>query len=336
MPSHHCEKRKYETLDYPGSKANEKTLLTGIRGVDCEKNVYISGFYVPVNQNKTTAFVYKGTLGGKGKFYDLNYPKVNCTPTITNLYGPNNGKKCDTINVVGNYTVQGQTGTIGCLYQGKLDNSGKWTTIIPPFGTILNTICHSTMGHLVVGNYDTVLVQGKAFIYDIKSKQYYDIINVNAISITAYGIWQNSKHCYTICGGYTTGSGSNVGYVVDWNNKKHKLYNWRTYSYGNNSSVAKITHFDGITIGKNEHTYNLTGVWVSSNNDVLDLAFYAEIKRECDGKFKKHAKWCPISYPCKLVTTGNTVYKDTVLGVYTQIEDSTVNGFVSKVKKMLT
>src|SRR6185436_5138971 len=96
------------------------------------------------------------------------------------------------------------TKAFGCLYEGLLDGSGIWTQILPTSDKpVINTICHSTMHNLIVGNYDTILIAGKAFIYDIEKHTYYDIIKPGAQSITAYGIWYNGGESYTICGGYT-------------------------------------------------------------------------------------------------------------------------------------
>lgn len=330
---HGCRTRKYKTLNYPHFVAGDKTLLTGIRGVEDSEKVYISGFYVPSDANKTTSFIYKGCICGKGKFHNLNFPKVSGMSTITNLYGPNNGKCDGTINVVGSYTTQNQTGILGCLYQGKLDNSGEWTTIIPsslsPTDYVINTICHSNMGNLVVGNYDTILIQGKAFIYDMKTHQYYGITNMNAVSITAYGIWHNSHHSYTICGGYTTSILENFAYVVDWDNETHTFSNWQTFSFNNDPITAKITHFDGITGGPTKNTYNLTGDWLS-NVAVDQVGFSAQIKRTSPhGPFFANADWALIGYPHSAVTSGNSVYKDVIIGVYTKLSDASVNGYVS-------
>jgi hypothetical protein len=329
----HCQKRiVYKTFNYPNSTTGEKTLLTGIRGKTDSEKVYISGFYVPQNSEDTTGFVYYGHLNGKGKFYNLNYPNVNDVKTITNLYGPNNGACENKIQVVGSYTIQNEKGTFGCLYEGPLDGSGKWTTIVPtPLSAdkILNTICHSTMGNLIVGNYDTILVQGKAFIYDIKTKKYYKITNPEAISITAYGIWHNNSELYTICGGYTNKEGTNFAYVVDWNNKTHKFSNWQTYNYNNNECI-KITHFDGITGGCDENTYNLTGDWL---NDGKGSGFYAQIKfNPKENKFNKNAKWYDIKYPNQAVTSGNSVYENYVIGVYTNLENNSVDGYIAKLE----
>lgn len=332
---HSCKKRTYKTLNYPKFVSGDKTLLTGIRGVTDSNKVYISGFFVPQVQANTTSFIYKGDVYGNGKFHNLNHPPVCKMPTITNLYGPNNGSHHNTIQVVGNYTIQGNTGILGCLYEGPLNNSGKWTTIIPsalsPTDFVINTICHSTMGNLVVGNYDTQLIQGKAFIYDIKKHKYYDITNSDAISITAYGIWYNGGCSYTICGGYTSNALKNVGYIVDWDNKTHTFKNWQTYYYDNDQCKAQVTHFDGITVGPTKNTYNLTGDWKDSDSP-YELAFIAQVKRDCDGKFYENAKWGNIEYPCDVTTSGNSIYKKTVIGVYTTAQNNSVNGYISNIK----
>ncbi len=329
-----CE-RKYKTFNYPHSITGDKTLLTGIRGVDDSKKVYISGFYVPTDPANTTSFVYKGCSCGKGHFHNLNYPPVNDVATITNLYGPNNGQCENSINVVGNYTIEGVTGAFGCLYQGDLNGCGTWTTITPSSlctSPVANTICHSTMGNLVVGNFDTDVVQGNAFIYNFKTKQYYNISNPDAVSITAYGIWYNGCHSYTICGGYTTANLANVGYVVDFNNEFHTFSNWQIYHFNNDSVAAKITHFDGITKGCKDNKYNLTGDWLGIS-DVDELGFFATIKRNCDGTFNNIAKWSSVTYPNATVTSGNSVYNNIVIGVYANLGDNSVNGYVSDVKK---
>jgi len=76
----------------------------------------------------------------------------------------------DNVRLVGSYkqTDTGQQDH-GLLYEGPPDGTGSWQTIdFPSVGeTVLNTIAHSTMGGLVVGNFDTDLATGRAFVYEI-------------------------------------------------------------------------------------------------------------------------------------------------------------------------
>ena len=320
--------RIYEKFNFPGSLDGSKTLLTGIRHIS-EKEYVITGFYkYPNDAFQPASFVYKGKLNGVGKWYILNYPSIGQNiVSQTNLYGPC-VKHHDSYNIVGNYTLEGQTSTIGCLYQGKLDGSGKWTSIIPTSlssDPILNTICHSTYGDLVVGNYDTVLVQGKAFIYDIKSKTFTDITKNDIKSITAYGIWQNSDKTYTICGGLV--QDKEFGYVVDWDNKKKKFSNWTLYSYGNNVKSI-VTHFDGISATCDEHGYTLTGDYVELGNE-KPKGFFAKVKRSKHCKFSRNAKWETLNISGADGISGNSVSDDIVIGVFNYNSETTVNGYVS-------
>ena len=324
--------RKYITFNYPNATSNSETLLTGIRSVrnSC-KDVYISGFYKE-NGGIVTAFVYKGNLKGEGTFHNLNVPSSPGKVVIaTSLYGPNNSFN-DNIQVVGNYLVSGgSSGPIGTIYEGNIDGSGSWTDIIPP--NSIYTIVHSTMGNLAVGNYTTNELF-KGFIYDIRRKTYTDLILPvdNVITSTAYGIWSNDSDrkngcgCYTIAGGFTVeGSTRGRSYIIDYCKTKGKFSNFTAYDYNNDSSTIE-THFNGIT-GNGECGYNLTGDQISIEA-TPGLGFFAKVKREHKG-FSK-AKWSDVHFPGSLITSGNSVDEDTVIGVYTTGPPGTqVNGYVS-------
>lgn len=341
------KERSYHTFNYPDSLPGSKTLLTGIReNAENEDEVFITGFYEPQGDpSDVISFVYKGDLSGNGSWFTLNYPSSpGVTVKTTNLYGPDSedltncschSKKHhpkSSFRVVGNYTtVEVGTAAFGCLYEGPLDGSGTWTTLLPTSDEpVLNTIAHSTINGLVVGNYDTTLITGKAFIYDIKKKKYYDIVKPGAQSITAYGIWYNDdSDTYTICGGYTeigVGVTKNQGYMVDWDNRIHEFSNWKSFSYGNDPVKSLVTHFDGITSDESGG-YNLTGdrLEFGAANEV---GFFANVKRKENGKFSE-AKWESISFPGSSVTSGNSVYKKVVIGVYVEPDILGVNGYIS-------
>lgn len=346
--------RIYLTLNYPAMTPGGKTLLTGIRGHD--RVTYISGFYEPPEPNSIPiSFIYKGNVRGQGTWNVLTYPSIiGRTVTGTFLYGPdivnsevNNqrsdicgsvcGGNSDEIKVVGNYTTA-ETGSfqLGALYQGSLNGLGRWTTLIPTLpGTVINTIAHSTMGNIVVGNYEVEASNaegklGKAFIYDIRTKAYYDIIKPGAKSITAYGVWHNGDNSYTICGGYSDldpVSGIDTGYLVDWDNGTHTFSNWQSYSYNNDRERSIITHFDGISSDGCDG-YNLTGDKVTVG-DLTPSAFFAHVTRRSNGQFEPNAYWEPISFSSLANTSGNSVFKSIVIGVYTIPPDPTVNGYIS-------
>lgn len=262
--------RIFLVLNYP-SQIQTKTLLTGIKqDLENPSIYYITGFIEEPSKLKNynakiinnfdkqvnyKTFVYKGNLSGisisdQTNWHMFNYPSsLNNTVTNTNLYGPSIFQNTDKIRVVGNYTtLEGGNVAYGCLYQGLLDGEGKWLTILP-YGAI-QTIVHSTMGDLAVGNFLTKdSPDGKAFIYNIRKNEYLEIIKKGAYSIRAYGVWKNSKNSYIICGGYSehasVHTGNHIAFVCDFDIKYEKFSNWQSFNYNNTKNL--ITHFEGIS-----------------------------------------------------------------------------------------
>lgn len=310
----------YTTLNFPGTIVpGSSNLLTGIRRK--KHDLYITGFYVPAGGINTVSYLYKGSLENitntkSGGYYMLNYPGT--TTESTNLYGPT-VLKHGNVRIVGNYTSTTSANLFGCMYQGNLSGDGKWKTLTPTSDTI-NTICHSTMHNLVVGNYDTKLISGKAFIFDIKTKKYIEIVHPGSITTTAYGVWYNGENNYTICGGYSPiiGTQTDIGYIVNYNSVTKKFKHWKDYYYNNDSINASVTHFDGIT--KTKHGYNLTGVAIYNTAEV---GFFAHVSDKCHD-----ATWTQVAYPGAITTTGNSVVDDIVIGVYTNANDMSVNGYI--------
>jgi hypothetical protein len=316
--------RVYLTFNYPGSQDGDQTPLTGVRNNG--KELYISGFY-HTEDKPAIGFVYKGEVGqqwDKNRWHTLN---VTSTPgkTVkgTNLYGPDIIKH-NKVRVVGSYNTEESSTMYGCLYEGDLNGTGKWTTLMPP--NSLNTVVHSNMKGLAVGNY---LLEGSegahSFIYNIKEHKYYDITKEGVTSISAYGIWYNGCGLYTICGGYSKVNPNDpslkrieTAYLVDWNNKTHKLHNWREYNYNNHGVISLITHFEGITTD-NRGGYNVVGEAKLSNGDLVIFA----------ANINKGVKWEIIQYPGSTSTTGNSIYEENVIGVYRTSENNSVNGYLS-------
>ena len=118
----------------------------------------------------------------------------------------------------------------------------------------MDTIPHSTMGDLAVGNYDlhpirNHPVSGNAFIYNL-IRHRWTLLQMNgslSTQTTLYGIWQdggNKSDNYTLAGG-SSASGSQLGLLMSYNDRTGKVGRPRYYSYGNAS--ARYTHFEGIT-----------------------------------------------------------------------------------------
>ena len=212
----------------------------------------------------------------------------------------------------------------GMLYEGPSGGGGTWTQLdVPPQAvggqTVWNTIAHSTMGDLVVGNYDIegVPFSGNAFIYDIARKRWTIVDLGGSYSLTtAYGIWQIEKggSRYVIVGGTCDGHGVNRGMIVSYDSQSGAFSDLTLYSALDIPTL--VTHFEGITaVPGGYHLAALTG---------LDQALFASVTVNGDGAFGA-ATWVPYKYPDSasntgrtLITTGNTIWRNTLMGIYVQ------------------
>lgn len=330
-------------LNYPGSVSPSTTVVTGIRGVDNSSDVYVSGIYTDA-AGKQHGMIYDGAITPMNQavtaWHALDYPsKPGANVLNTAFYGPNNYQNGG-ISVVGNYTTSenGSSKALGLLYQGPLDGSGTWTTLLPeslekPGTQIINTIVHSNMGDIAVGNYDTDLITGKAFIYDIKNGAYYAITKPKAKSITAYGVWHNGGTSYTIAGGYSDADlkGISTGYLVDWDSSTHEFSNWTRFNYKNQPVESVISHFEGITTD-GHGGYNLSADAADAKTLTTIHATFVHVSRSVVGSFGV-ATWTDLVYPDSSLMSANTVYQNNVLGVYSTSGSSAINSYIATVNK---
>ena len=138
------------------------------------------------------------------------------------------------------------------LYTGPVDGSGTFVQIVAPGnGTdaVGDTIPHSTMGDLVVGNFDyqNDEVRGHGFIYN-KSSKTYTTVDIGRFSTTLYGVWQDggpSSNSYTIVGGFSDNVHGAKAFIEDYNATTGRFSHFRSYSFDNRPSI--VTHFEGIS-----------------------------------------------------------------------------------------
>lgn len=284
----------YTTLDYGTSG----TFLTGIRGNN------IVGNYVIPGSGQTGGLLYNLSTKTWTPFplttaNGANYPgAIGSSP-----YGPGFGSQSGILNVVGSYKTQASSPyNLSYLYDGSLAPGGSLTTLAYP-GTsaapTLETIAHSTFGNQVVGNYDTRLATGNAFIYTINTGAYTtnnfpSPSGGSVVSTTAYGVWGDK-----IAGGYTPpGTGFERGYIYD-----ETTGVWTTY----NHPGAVFTHFEGITSAGRANTYNLVADWGGPDGavhaSVLHLA--------ADGT----QTWIELGVGTAL-TSANSIYENQAIGIY--------------------
>jgi hypothetical protein len=334
---------KAATEMYSGFSLNQVTqasifdgaIVTGVRG-DYNGNVVLTGSQTIVDSSNVQAILYRGPMQDTelGTIYALTPQFAGQTVASATFYGPNTSAFDETIapgevRAVGSYvnTQSTDVRNHGMMYEGRIDGvGGTWTKIDVPNseagGNVWNTIVHSTMGDLAVGNYDIYGEpgSGNAFIYNIRSGEYilFDAAFGGTRQFTtAYGIWQNgqgSDH-YTIVGGSKHGIGVNQAFVANYNARTGEFSDITYYDYEGRPEA--ITHFEGITAVPG-------GFNLIATTD--DGAAFASITVNDDGSFSD-AQWTLNNMVGAELTTGNSVFQNIVMGIYMVDGASGVNTY---------
>lgn len=341
-------------------------IVTGVRGTT-DENVVLTGAEATGNGTQSAPFLYQGPLtsaadGAAVSVLTPSFPGV----TTAAFYGPNTHSfnpdsiPAGQVRAVGSYrSSASRSGVVnrGMIYLGPVSGpGGSWTSIdVPADGrdtvggvracsptrhdcSVANTIAHSTMGNLVVGNYDLNpggglkpgwqlnpgepgdMVSFNAFIYNLTTSQW-TLLQLGgslASKTTVYGIWQNGgpgSPNYTLAGG-SSAPGNQQAFLMNYNEQTGAFGEPAFYSYGN--APARFTHFDGITAVPGG--FNLVAI---SSAQASSLAFVPATGG--DQPSFGPATWYPIdvaqsplcSGGCGKVT-GNTVYENKVMGLYLQ------------------
>jgi hypothetical protein len=301
----------------------QTNIITGVRG-DYHGRVVLTGSQLLGSGGNTVAMLYHGPLQDTttGKIHTLFPQFAGETVTTSTFYGPNTSIFTPSIGVgnvvaVGSYQYsESSVANHGMIYRGPVSGGGSWTQIDVPSSlvggaTVFNTIPHSTMGDLVVGDYDLqgVPASANAFIYNMTTGSW-TLFNapfggMNQLT-TAYGIWQNGigSSSYTIAGGSNAGAGINQAYLVNYNSITGDFSNLKYYAIDDRPGV--LSHFDGITAVPGG--FNLVAL------GVVDSAF-ASVKVNPDGSFSD-AEWTGLHVPGSSLTTVNSVYQDIAMGIY--------------------
>jgi subtilase-type serine protease len=281
----------FQTFQFDSSTI---TTVTGIRANNMTGNYSIAN-----SGGSTGGLLFNLSTGAYSPFpaataNGSNYPgAISSTP-----YGPNFGSAAGILRVVGSYkTAASNPNDLGYLYDGAPTSGQQLTTLFYPGSSTINTIPHSNFGNQVVGNYDTILATGNAFIYDIPSGTYTTNNRPGAVSTTAYGIYGGR-----IAGGTTDPGPGGVlhGYIYNQSNGVFTLYDA--------PGATAVTHFEGITSGGRANTYNL----VADSVDLSGNPHAWAVHVDANGV----ATWTEITVPGASVTSANSVYGNTVIGVY--------------------
>jgi hypothetical protein len=336
------------------SRSGHTRITATLRPGDTTTGVRGSGGHGVVLTGSTTtssgsqvAFLFRGRLArAAGAAVSVLQPPFRQVTSST-FYGPNThlfdprAIPRGDIRAVGSYVSAAAPSGVknqGMMYLGPLSGrGGSWRSIdVPAHGRhvtghvracprsrprcfVMDTIAHSTMGDLVVGNYDLKpsvhggLVSGNGFIYNITKRQWTLIQMHGSLSTktSLYGIWQDggpgSPH-YTLAGG-SSARGLQRGFLINYNERTGAF--GRPAFYVNNNRPTAITHFDGITAVRGG--FNL----VSISNGHSPALVNIPVRGRSFGR----ARWSPVNVagsgvcPCDVVT-GNTVWRNNILGLY--------------------
>ena len=318
--------------------------VTGVRGSGGD-GVVLTGL-VP-GSSSSAAFLFRGRLArAAGAAVSVLHPAFRQVTSAT-FYGPNthlfNPRAIPRgqIRAVGSYISSAAPQGVhnqGMIYLGPLSGrGGSWTSIdVPAYGRhvtghvracprsrrgchVLDTIPHSTMGNLVVGNYNlnpTVrggLVSGNAFIYNITRRQWTLIQMHGSLSTktSLYGIWQDGgprSPRYTLVGG-SSARGGQRGFLINYNERTGAFGRPAFYTYNNKPAI--FTHFEGITAVRSG--FNLVGMGLGRSPALV----FVPVRGRSFGRARWHQANVGGSglCPCSAVT-GNTVWRNHIMGLF--------------------
>jgi len=340
-------------------------IVTGVRGTT-NGNVILTGSAANGGGTQTAPFLYQGRLTtAAGATVSVLTPSLPGVTSAT-FYGPDTHSfnpasiPRGQVRAVGSYQSSSAPAGVlnqGMIYLGPVSGSGgSWTSIdVPANGAhtvrhvracprrrvhcfVMDTIAHSTMGDLVVGNYDlnpTVrggVISGNAFIYNMSRHQWTLLRLGGSLSsvTTLYGIWQNGgdrSPRYTLAGG-SSARGTQQAFLMNYNERTGAFGKPKYFSYGN--APALFTHFDGITAVRGG--FNLVAI---SSAQAASMAF---IPVKAHGRSFGTAQWYPVhvttsplcSGGCSIVT-GNTVFKNRVMGIYIRTGGTGISSYLANV-----
>jgi hypothetical protein len=341
-------------------------IVTGVRGA-ARGNVVLTGSAATGSGTQTAPFLYRGPLtaaAAGAAVTELTPPFTGVTSAT--FYGPDTHSFNPAaigggqVRAVGSYqSSSAPAGVInqGMIYLGPLSGSGgSWTSInVPANGAhtaghlracprrrtrcfVMDTIPHSTMGDLVVGDYDLNpsvpggVISANAFIYNLSRHQWTLLGLGGSLSsqTTLYGIWQDGggrSPIYTLAGG-SKASGSQQAFLMNYNERTQAFGKPRYFSYGNVPGL--VTHFEGITAVPGG--FNLAAI---SSAQESSMAFVPALARY--GVFGA-ARWYPVNVAasslcpggCSIVTA-NTVYRNQVMGLYIPANTAALGTYLATV-----
>ena len=329
-------------------------VVTGVRGESGQKVVLTGGVNEGTGLHPVIPFLVEAPLMGPiagAAVSTFTPPFAGYKEGV--FYGPDthafnpSSIPSGEVRAVGSYETSSTAGVLnqGMVYLGPVRGSGgTWSTIdVPADGNnvvghskacrgsgsncfVMDTIPHSTMGDLVVGDYDLNLggahraVSANAFIYNIRTRRWtlLKLGGSTSNGTTLYGIWQNGGERspnYTVAGGTSVRQHPKVlqrAFLMNYNERTGAFGARRYFSYRNKPTL--LTHFEGITAVPGGFN-----VVAQTADDQEGMGFIAVNRHGAFGPARWFAVGVRTSSLCAggcSFVTGNTVYRNQVMGIY--------------------
>ncbi len=321
------------------------SIVTGVRGSG-GRDVVLTGTYLA--GGASSAFLWRGPLSrAGGAAVSVLRPAFRGVTGATfygpdtHLFNPRAIPRGD-VRAVGSYVSSDAPSGVhdqGMIYLGPVSGrGGRWASIaVPAHGrhvtghvsacpprrpkcVVMDTIAHSTMGHLVVGNYD--LKPDRARRPGIGERLYLQRQHpaVHAAAAARQPVHQELR---STASGRTAAraargtrwpaahrrTAASAAFLINYNERTGRFGRPFFFTYANR---AVPTHFDGITAVPGG--FNLVAITLGHGPAM------AHIRALRHGGFGR-ARWWPVPVassalcPCRVVT-GNTVWRNRVMGLY--------------------
>lgn len=303
-------------------------------------------FYVVGTKDATTGAVYTGPItpgaqtGAVGAWTFMNVPAAWATSSAavtTSIYGVENlpGQRVALVGTWAEGDLLGE-GNASFYYEGPVtatpdaDNFRQFTATNRSGTPAQFTFLHSVSGGLVVGNWDMAgdnNPAGNAFIYDSQSGAQVPIKypkRERVYTHTAYGIWYNGGHSYTIAGGASKDKRFKSGRIleplgdgtlIDYNAKSGRFSNFTRFSFPEQGGKAKrspITHFEGIwSNGTGKYRMPATVIAKSGKGETAAIM---TVRRQGNGSYGM-GRWATPDLGTELIATNNSLYNKVSVGI---------------------
>ena len=280
MPRPSQQIQSTETFWNTNAAPEDITIWQGVK--------YVNNEYLFCGTSGASGVIYLGSpeCSNPNAFQNMQYSStIGTIVTLTSTYGCDYDYTTSQYRFVGCYrtSLQSPPANYGFLYvgdiKGGLTTASNYLTIQKSPSNV-TTFVHSVMGNCAVLNTDNpgqqggLVLQAKAYVYNLTTQNYTEIKFPKSLTTTAYGIWWNGNNSYTITGGFS-GSNTNItdiyengipipygsAYVVDYNSVTGIFSNWtRLYLQ------TAISHCEGISSYFNEsNTYTLSIDYVTNS-----------------------------------------------------------------------